>query len=284
MKPLKKGPKIKKPELRAPKVVSDLYRDLRDRHLLPLVAVLAVAVVAVPVALGESTDSEAKPGGGAEPAGISRAASPARNIVVAKDSPGLRSFHQRFRHRTAADPFEQQFDTPEKEEGSTDPGEASEGGSSGSPSGEAPVETSEGGGEPTATHSVKYFTYEIDVRVVPVSTNGVPSKAEPTVRHGLPELTMLPGRKTPGLIFMQPSADREKALMLVTSNVTAIFGDGVCVAGGDTCQLLALKPGVPETIVYGGNERIFRIELLKVDLVYTDHLEKAPLGEPEQSG
>ena len=64
MNPLKKGPEIKlpskMPKLKAPKFLADIYADLRDRHLLPLVAVLAVAIVVVPIALSESGPSKKK--------------------------------------------------------------------------------------------------------------------------------------------------------------------------------------------------------------------------------
>ncbi|HVS99133.1 MAG TPA: hypothetical protein VHE08_01315, partial [Solirubrobacterales bacterium] len=61
------------------------------------------------------------------------------------------------------------------------------------------------------------------------------------------------------------------------------FGDATCVLGGETCEMVALEKGVPETFVYGGNKRIFRIELLKIKLVETDKVNTAPLGE-EKSG
>ena len=108
----------------------------------------------------------------------------------------------------------------------------------------------------------------------------MPSKADPYVRRNVPRLTALPAKKTPALTFMEPSADEEKALMLVNSNVKGLFGEGVCVSGGETCQLLALKKGLPETVVYGGNERVFRIELLKVNLVETD----PPKQQAQQAG
>ena len=41
------------PELKAPDFLADLYYDLRDRRLLPLIAVVVVAIVAVPFLLGE---------------------------------------------------------------------------------------------------------------------------------------------------------------------------------------------------------------------------------------
>ena len=43
-----KGPDLKMPELKVPAFVSDLYYDLRDRRLLPLVGFVLVAIVAVP--------------------------------------------------------------------------------------------------------------------------------------------------------------------------------------------------------------------------------------------
>ena len=57
MKRLKKGPELKMPELKVPPFLSDLFYDLRDRRLLPLVALVVVAIVAVPFLLGgESED------------------------------------------------------------------------------------------------------------------------------------------------------------------------------------------------------------------------------------
>lgn len=285
MNPLKNGPQIKiptkLPKLRMPKFLSDLYADLHDRRLLPLVAVLAVAIGAVPIALSESGGSEEGLGGRIPPIpGTSGATASARNVVVSRSAPGLRSYHRRLDHLTATDPFKQRFTNAPAGENKTS-GETSESSSSSSsPVSEGGTTVTEEGETTTQTQEFKFYTYEIDVRVVPVSSNGVPSKTEASVRRGLPELTQLPGRDTPALVFMQPSADGKKALMLVNSNVKAIFGEGICVSGGESCQLLALKQGLPETIVYGGNERIFRIELLKIDLVETDRLTKAPLGKP----
>ena len=55
---LKKGPELKipdkMPDVKLPEWASDIYVELRERHLLPLVVVLVVAIVAVPIALGES--------------------------------------------------------------------------------------------------------------------------------------------------------------------------------------------------------------------------------------
>ncbi len=95
---------------------------------------------------------------------------------------------------------------------------------------------------------------------------------------------MLPSRKQPALTFLSVSKDEKKALMLVSDQVTALFGDGICVVGSETCQLLALEQGVPETVAYGPQEHIFRIELLKLRLLTTSKLHKAPLSKPKESG
>ncbi len=278
MNPLKKGPEIKlptkMPKLKAPKFLSDLYADLRDRHLLPLVAVLAIAIVAVPIALSES-GSEEEPLTAVAPVGqASKGASASRDVVVARSQPGLRSYHQRLAHRTPSNPFRPKYQASKSSANNTSNGE--EEASPGSGEGETSGATE--GTTVTTTHRLFYFTWEIDVRVVPVSSNGHPSEAEPSVRHGLPELTPLPGRKTPALTFMQPSADEKSALMLVNPNVEGLFGEGICVSGGETCQLLELKKGLPETVVYGGNERIFRIELLDIKVVETSAPKATPGG------
>ena len=83
------------------------------------------------------------------------------------------------------------------------------------------------------------------------------------MRRNLPELTMLPSRETPAIIYMGSTKDGKKALMTVSSDVQAIFGDAKCVLGSETCQLLVMEPGLPETFVYGGDGRTYKIELLK---------------------
>jgi len=303
MNMLKKGPELKMPDLKVPDFALDLYYDLKERHLLPLVAILLVAVVALPIALsGGSSESEPETGA------ISAAGEslPSSKLIVAKAAPGLREYRKRL-VGIPKDPFEEKFaeSSEQTESGESAAGAGSSGGevtSSGgaeSPSpesessGAAPAtpETthsappSEGNGEPSEGANLKYYSFAIDVRIVPVSSgssaaDGKAKKA--TVRHNLPELTMLPSRKEPALTFMSVTKDQKKVLMLVSDKVTGLFGDGVCAVGAEHCQLLALEKGIPETVVYGADERSFRIELLKLRLLTTDKLNKAPLSKSEK--
>src|SRR5436189_246821 len=96
-----KGPDLKMPDFKVPAFVSDLYYDLRDRRLLPLVGLVLVAIVAVPFLLS----------GGSEEQGPPRIVPPesssanASQLTVVAATPGLRAYKQRLRSRTPKDPF-----------------------------------------------------------------------------------------------------------------------------------------------------------------------------------
>ena len=51
-----KMPKLKGSDAKVPPVLADLYYDLRDRRLLPLIALILVAIVAAPFLLKERAD------------------------------------------------------------------------------------------------------------------------------------------------------------------------------------------------------------------------------------
>ena len=289
----KKMPEFKKPNVKVPPFVSELYHELNARHLLPLVVVLLVAIVAVPIALSESAETPAAPTAPVESGAT--ASSRTTQVVAAKSAPGLRDYRKRLSNLRSKDPFKPHY-TPEGE------GESEGGGGEGAPASTTTEGTGldvtgeeSGGSSPSAPSApsaptettpdnpgIVFYGFAIDVRIVPVSVKGKPSKAKPQVRRDLPELTMLPSRQDPAIVFMGVTKDTNKALMLVSSNVKGLFGDNICAVGGEKCELLAMEKGVPETIVYGGNEKVYRVELLDLDLVRTDELNKAPLGKPKK--
>ncbi len=287
---LKKGPELKLSELKVPDFLTDLYYDLRDRRLLPLVGLLLVAIVAVPIIVGGSSDSEEE----SPPpvASSSAAAPPSSDLVVVKSTPGLRDYRKRLDERSAKDPFEQQYSDAEGEGTSSTEKSAttSTGAESGAtfesaPSAE-PVPPPEG--DPTPDPGkLTYFSYAIDVRVVsqgPQAGSSATASAKPkaTVRRDLPPLTMLPSREAPAAVYMGVTKDHGKALLMISSDVRGIFGDATCVLGSETCQMVALEPGLPLTLLYGPQERAFKVEVLKIRLVVSDELNKAPLGKPKK--
>lgn len=299
---LKKGPELKLSELKVPDFVYDLYYDLKERHLLPLVVLLAIAVVVVPIALSRTTGSSSEEE--APVATPSVAGAEASTLTVAKAAPGLREYKRRLRDARALDPFRQASEAAAASESATAseaaieapvaPEEFAE-----SPSYtpvEAPVESlppvsypseSEGSGTTTVTKTqTKYASQTVDVRIVsvPPRDGNARSSAKPSaeVRRELPELTMLPSRDAPAAVFMGTSSDGKKALFLVSSDVQSLFGDGQCIVGSETCQLLALEEGVPETFVYGKQGKTYRIEILKITKTLSSKPHKAPLGESKQ--
>jgi hypothetical protein len=283
MNPLKKGPEIKLPPIKAPDFLVDIYWDLRDRHLLPLAVILVLALVAVPFFLRDSSEPETPAVGGAGGATASTNGVTQSGALVAEAAPGLRDFRRRLDDLEAKDPFRQKYagkpasSSSEEEGGSTAPAEST-GGTTGSST------SSESESSTQVTHKLTYYSYAIDVRVSGGGSqeSGDSGRSKTTVRRNLPELTMLPSRETPAIIYMGSTKDGKKALMLISSDVDAIFGDGKCVLGSQTCELLALEPGLPETFVYGGTGRTYKIQLLKIRLVESNTLNKAPLGKPKQ--
>jgi hypothetical protein len=284
MNMLKKGPELKLPDLKVPNFLLDIYYDLKERHLLPLVAILLVALVALPIVLSQSSDSEAEEGAGGAIATPSTA-TPTSSLVVAKAAPGLREYRHRL-DQTPRNPFKQPRRSTEGDgpEGPTSVEEVTIGGEPEEiPSGGGGQPASpEGGGAPPSGGNLKYYSWSIDVRVAPVSSDK--DKSEATVRHNLPEMTMLPSRSVPALTFVGVTKDEKNAVMLVSDKVTGLFGDATCVVGSEACQMVVLEPEIPETVVYGADSRTYRIELLKVELTETDKLNTAPLGKSKKKG
>jgi hypothetical protein len=190
---LKKGPEIKLSKLKVPQVVSDLYWDLRDRYLLPAVALLLIAIVAVPLVLGGSSESSwqesVEDGSVAEEIAGASAAPVASGELVAKAAPGLRDYRRRLHDLQERDPFIQQFSSDGGEgegtpvttsesnpgasivptESSTTAPETSTPGSTA----ELPA-TEDAPGAPATPGSsdITWFSYAMDVRVVSMGEAG----------------------------------------------------------------------------------------------------------------
>jgi hypothetical protein len=271
--------KLKVPKLssgpanvKAPKFAADLYADLRDRRLLPLVALVIVAIAAVPFLLG--SDEEPLSEAALTPA---PAASPARaSFSVVPADPGLRDYRQRLGDRPSLDPFSRPA-SPADTEGSSGGGEGSAeatggevaaGGSTGTEvtTTEVPPAGGGSGGSETTTDVVvknEVIGYEIDTRA------GFLGSVHS--HHGLSPTTRLPSRKNPVVVFVGLSKDKERALFLMTSNVTAYYGKGRCAVDKQSCQLLELKPGKSATFAYGYGDARYKLILRKIVPVLDRH-------------
>jgi hypothetical protein len=120
------------PQIKLPRVVTDLYGDLRDRHLLPLVALLVVAIIAAPILLDKGGDSKTEAPAAVVPSTGNEA--PASSFSVVPAARRLRSPSKRLGHRQPLDPFRIKKQK-QKQEGGSKSGEGTSGGAATSSTG-----------------------------------------------------------------------------------------------------------------------------------------------------
>jgi hypothetical protein len=296
-----KLPKLKGGEMKVPPFLSDLYFDLRERRLLPLVGLILVAIVATPILLGGGSE-EAAPV--PPPAAVSGGGAPAsQTLTVVKAEPGLRSYKKRLGHRTPTNPFKQRFTGPRlngahlnepattttttttstsSSTGSTPEGSVnseptltsppSSQPSSPSPSGSSP---SGGGtsGKEELPHDLTLFTFAIDVDISRIGPKPDGSVAEsgPTPHKELLPPVALPGEKAPVVTYLGMGAKDGLPMFLVSPEVTATYGKGMCIAGTSVCQLMSLKEGAPAIFEYGPNHVRYKIEVVGIKPIVTGH-------------
>jgi hypothetical protein len=291
--------RLKTPNLKMPAAVSDVYYDLHDRRLLPLLALVVVAIAAVPFLLGGDAEEAAIPPPAESPLAQASGAGqidPA-SLTVVEAKPGLRDYRKRLAQRTPTNPFTQKYTDPvargaqlQEPSGSgesTEPA-SSEGAPEASPgvesgggkSGGAPPSSGDGDGEPSSGRpKLVFYSYAINVRITKSGGKDAGGKKpEPVVKKRVLAQTAIPGDKTPVVTFLGAGSKGEKtrkatgkALFLVSDNVKSVFGETRCVSGKDVCQLIEVEPGFPVTFVYGANEVRYTINVLKFGLVVTGH-------------
>ncbi|HEU4598342.1 MAG TPA: hypothetical protein VFS26_01220, partial [Solirubrobacterales bacterium] len=111
------------------------------------------------------------------------------------------------------------------------------------------------------------FTYVIDLQITRIETkpDGTVEKTGPKLHKDVKAPAPLPGEKAPVVTYLGMGATEPRAPMfLVSPDVTAIYGEGKCISGTGTCQLITLQKGFPVTFVYGENDVRYKINLVDV--------------------
>jgi len=248
--------------VKRPQVIDDLYRDLRDRKLLPVVGLLIVAIIAVPIALGAS--SEPSSSSESPAAEIVPANAPEAQAAVLADNPGLRNYRERLEQLKAKNPFKQQFQFSDLDEatveGTTgDTGTATAtGGTSGASvtdtgtstgitdtgTGTGAVGTSDSGTAgvdgtaDTSEPEPKFYTWRLDIRY------GVDGDIQE--QKNVKVLDLL----SPIGVFLGASFDAKKASFFLSGDVISSSGDGQCQPAGAACEFLVLKEGQTQYFSY----------------------------------
>jgi hypothetical protein len=292
---LKKGPELKMPDLKAsnlkvPPFLSDLYWDLRDRHLLPVVGLVIVAIVAAPFLLGgsehEPPASTASPAGAPSPEPIASAS--ASRLTVVQAEPGLRDYRKRLRDDSPTNPFKQRYTGPvlkgtklgNGKESATSPvtttteggGEGGSGGGEGSPGGSPSTPaTLPGGGPAPKPGELISYAWAINVQVTKTATKdgGGKETTGPTTQKRVLPYAGIPSSKVPVVVYMGPDPTTHKPMLLVSDGVASTFGEAKCLSGDETCQLLEVETGMPVTFSYGPDLDRYKINVLKIYRVAT---------------
>jgi hypothetical protein len=247
----------------------DLWHDLRAKRLAPVAAVLALALVAVPVVLSKPSETPAPP-----PPTARKAPDP--KDLKALASVKLEQTDERGSSLDMFDPSDP-FRPPKKvtkrsnqdgDVASTVAGETpSSGGDTGS-TGETPStgggttgggETPSTGGGDAPTTTVQY-RYVVDLTF---TSNG-------RTRHvkSMERLDMLPSQESPLLLFLGVTANAGNAVFLVDSTLEAA-GEGKCKPRASECAFLYIGAGSEHEFTNEEGDsytlRINEIRKVKVD-------------------
>jgi hypothetical protein len=283
-KPQFRGPKLKMPQfsrpriggpqIQAPQFLDDLYRDLRDRRLLPVVGLLLVAIVAAPIALSVSSSGPQFP---VDSSGALPADAPEAQAAVLAENPVLRDYKERLHALKAKNPFDQQFQVTDIDEtqiqdtsavtegvdsGAAAPAEAGSGGvSTGTTSTDtASSAPADNGAQPAdAGVETKFFAFRVDVFY---GLDGNVKKVN--------NVKPLDGLSPVGL-FVGATEDAKQAVFMLSADVVGVPGEGTCAPSPDNCEFLGLKEGEAVEILYqpagAPAAAVYRLRLEQVKLV-----------------
>lgn len=220
-----------------PQFLVDLYADLRDRRLLPLVAVLLVGIVAAPILLKDEGEPERAP-----PPPVPSASANAASFSVVPAARELRAPKKRLGQSQATNPFK----PPARERPAPRKG--------------VEVSVAPGGSEPAVT-TTRTETIERTRYVPVVVTPGIDAlagveghvKKRPALHPG----AQLPSANNPVVQFAGVSNDDKRALFLLSSQVLAYTGKVRCAGDKESCQMIEVMPGELIDFVFGAQEKHF---------------------------
>jgi hypothetical protein len=255
-----------------PTFVKDLYRDLRDRRLLLPAVALLIGLIAVPVLLSTSSSSTPPPA----PAAASGRATAAEPAVLAEEV-GIRNFRQRLEQFKTKNPFKQHFRLPEPTssalEGVPASGEVAGGSAAEAPSTSATSSSTDTGavsisGSSTTTTPDSSPPTNTVTRITRLVTRKVDVKVGPTGNlerlDDVGQLDLLPDQSTPVVAFLGVSDDGKRAAFLVSTDVSAVGGDGSCVPDPGNCQFITMKPGQVARLDYAPDGLTYKLKLARI--------------------
>jgi hypothetical protein len=272
--------------VRPPQFLENIYRDMRDRHLLIPAIGLVVALAAVPILLhghsSASTPAVTPVGGAGEP---DAAAVPA----VVTQQLGVTDYRKRLSQLNRKNPFHQQYTAVPK--AGQAHASATAASSTGTVSGTTGINTSTTGASTTATTPPSPTTSPSSGGVSvppspstrPPQTSTPPPTPKPTLyaarvsiaigqpgdlsrRDNVQLGVILPSENKPMASFTGTTEDLQTANFVLADTVDAVTG-GHCVPNPKACTLLQLKQGQEAHLHYAPQNRRYNLKLIGVRLV-----------------
>lgn len=204
----------------------NLWADLVDKRLLPVIAVLIAGLIAVPVVLGRAKDADTPPPA-PELASANDVTSPGK-VTLDPNGPAPEFTPRSGKRR---DPFGRAKVKVKKAVSVA----AGAGAASGGKTGGSPSPASSGGGV-TPSKAPKPVTAKRRVSVQFGQAGALKTYAN------VQKFTPLPSESNPLLIFNGISKDGKSATFQISSDATP-SGQGICDPDPENCQTLSLRAG-----------------------------------------
>jgi hypothetical protein len=278
-------------KLKAPQFLNDLYRDLRDRHLLLPALALIIALIAVPVLLKKPVEPAPPVPAAAAP---SASATAVTSAVLVDDTVDVRNYQKRLAKLKSKNPFAINIKVEQSGSG------GSGGGGGGSTSTDTTASTTAPSGSPTTppTSTDVSTGTPTDTTTPPTSGDSTDTPTQPEIRFfagrvdvtmgpigkgrdydNVKYLTFLPDDATPIAAFvgLTGSGRSESAVFAISSLAEVGDGDGTCAPHKpDPCQFLTLKPGESRYIKYDG--KTYRLKVRDTQVVAIKDPRQADAG------
>ena len=245
--------------------LQQLRTDLVDRRMWPVVALLVLALVAVPHALNRSPAAPAGaapvtrspaargPGAPARPGGDRRveAAGPMRDPFAAGAQPEaarrVATTRRPAARPTAPSPAPSpSAGTPQSSPATPEPSVSAPATAARRTPGGPPARASHGA---APVHRLRRVDLRFGTAIVP------------PLRRDIVRLTALPSGRTPAVVFLGVTADGRRAVFSLLAGTT-VSGDGRCVPRVRACAQLLLAAGQGEVVQAGGVP--YRLAVLRI--------------------
>src|SRR6266571_1875632 len=267
-------------KIQTPAFLNNLYRDMRDRRLLLPALALIFALIAVPVALSSSSATTAPPPAPAAAGGSARDA--ATSPAVLSEQLGVTNYRKRLEQIKSKNPFRMHFTSLPKSaklgtisSGATSSTATTIAGTGSSPeslSAASTVPATGGSTTPTGSTTPSASSPEPPSETPKPTTEVIQRRIDVKVgpqgdlqkRTGVKQLTMLPSSSTPVIAFLGTNEGGNRASFLVSTDVTAVTGDGACLTTTPSCQFLTLKEGQVESFDYAPDTLTYKLKLLAI--------------------